>query len=558
MEDRAAGDLVGDVHGRSRRRLLVLLLVVLPRHAHGDEGPHAGRAQEGLRRHSTRVAVYLRMASRRRSSPPEPPVFASAETLKAAAGPAAAGGAGPGAGRRRRRTGAGEITTGAIRIDRRVVLTGRARRGASIGGGAGSVVTVTAPDVTMRGLTIRGSGRDLQAMDSGVFLEKTAERALVEDNRIEGNLFGIYIHGAAGSRVERNIVEGMRGGRLNEAGNGVSLWNAPDVTIADNNFRYGRDGIFTISSRKDRVRQQPLRARAVCGPLHVHQRQRSQRQHLGRQPWRLRHHVFQPPGDPRQYLGPRPRLRPAVQLRQLCRDRRQLGGGRFARQHRRRSGTKARTKIAAWCRNPSLRRRRFAADPRNASSSTTPTTTRFRDNWFERCGIGVHFTAGSEGNEITGNAFVGNRNQVKYVGTRDLDWSKGGRGNYWSDNPAFDLNGDGIADTAYRPNDLVDQVLWTAPQAKVLINSPAVQVLRWAQAQFPGALSRRGRRQPSADRAATETISRPEPAMTATVYRRRRREKLSARCGRCATSRSSSVRAGSARWSATTAPARPR
>ena len=29
-----------------------------------------------------------------------------------------------------------------------------------------------------------------------------------------------------------------------------------------------------------------------------------------------------------------------------------------------------------------------------------------------------------------------------------------GRGNYWSDNPAFDLNGDGMADSPYRPNDL--------------------------------------------------------------------------------------------------------
>ena len=28
-------------------------------------------------------------------------------------------------------------------------------------------------------------------------------------------------------------------------------------------------------------------------------------------------------------------------------------------------------------------------------------------------------------------------------------------------------------------------MLWTAPAAKILINSPAVQVLRWAQAQFP-------------------------------------------------------------------------
>ncbi len=32
--------------------------------------------------------------------------------------------------------------------------------------------------------------------------------------------------------------------------------------------------------------------------------------------------------------------------------------------------------------------------------------------------------------------------------------------------PAFDLDGDGIADTAYRPNDLIDQVLWTQPAAR--------------------------------------------------------------------------------------------
>ena len=73
---------------------------------------------------------------------------------------------------------------------------------------------------------------------------------------------------------------------------------------------------------------------------------------------------------------------------------------------------------------------------------------------------------------------------MKYVGTRDLDWSKGGRGNYWSDNPAFDLNGDGIADTAYRPNDLVDRVLWTAPSAKVPDQQPRGSGAA-PQAQFP-------------------------------------------------------------------------
>jgi nitrous oxidase accessory protein len=110
---------------------------------------------------------------------------------------------------------------------------------------------------------------------------------------------------------------------------------------------------------------------------------------------------------------------------------------------------------------------------------------RFTGNWFEGCQIGIHFTAGSERNEISSNAFVNNRTQVMYVGTRLLDWSVRGRGNYYTDNPAFDLNGDGIADTAYRPNDLMDQVIWRAPSAKLLLNSPAVQVVRWAQSQFP-------------------------------------------------------------------------
>jgi nitrous oxidase accessory protein len=61
-----------------------------------------------------------------------------------------------------------------------------------------------------------------------------------------------------------------------------------------------------------------------------------------------------------------------------------------------------------------------------------------------------------------------------------------GRGNFWSDHPAFDLNGDGIADSVYRPNDLMDQILWSQPAAALLTGSPAVQLVRWSQQRFPG------------------------------------------------------------------------
>jgi nitrous oxidase accessory protein len=370
---------------------------------------------------------------------------------------------------------------GAIRIARRVVLSGRP--GATVvGDGSGTVIRVTVPEVTVRGLTIRGSGQNLQTMDSGVFLEKQAERALIENNRLEGNLFGVYVHGAAGSRVERNVVEGLRNVRLNEAGNGVSVWNAPDVTIAENSFRYGRDGIFSISSLKDRfINNRFEHVRFAVHYMYTNDSEVSGNVSIG-------NHA----GFAIMYSN---RLKIRGNISDRDRDYgllfnyanyaviegNRVTGGRLDQVG---SGDEAADDEKGML--PAARSAEAAADgPAKCVFIYNANHNKFRDNWFEHCGIGVHFTAGSEGNEITGNAFVGNRNQVKYVGTRDLDWSKGGRGNYWSDNPAFDLDGDGIADTAYRPNDLVDRVLWTAPSAKVLINSPAVQVLRWAQNQFP-------------------------------------------------------------------------
>jgi nitrous oxidase accessory protein len=70
------------------------------------------------------------------------------------------------------------------------------------------------------------------------------------------------------------------------------------------------------------------------------------------------------------------------------------------------------------------------------------------------------------------------------VGSRDHVWS----GNYWSDHSAYDINGDGRADQAFRPNDAMDQILWTQPSARLLLGSPAIQLIRWAQKEFPAML----------------------------------------------------------------------
>ena len=379
---------------------------------------------------------------------------------------------------------------GPIKINRRITLTGQA--GALVNGsGHGSVITVAAPGAVVRGLTIRGSGKDLDTMDAGVFVERTATGAIVEGNRIEGNLYGIYLHGAADSVARGNEIIGLRLTRTNEAGNGISVWNAPGAKIVGNDVRFGRDGIFVVTSRKNFINDNRFRdLRFAVHYMYTHDSEITGNVSIGNtvgfalmysQDLTVRDNVSEQDRDHGFLFNYANRSRIAQNTVRggLLPSERWLTSSSADREH---------APASVEDEKPAATSGDYRPAPGKCVFIYNANNNRFENNWFEGCEIGIHFTAGSERNEITGNAFIGNRNQVKYVGTRFLDWSRNGRGNYWSDNPGFDLNGDGIADTAYRPNDLVDKVLWMAPQAKVLMNSPAVQAIRWAQAQFPALL----------------------------------------------------------------------
>ncbi len=379
---------------------------------------------------------------------------------------------------------------GPVRLTHRVTLSGT--NGVVISGsGKGSVITVAAPGAVVRGLEVRGSGRSLETMDSGIFVEQSARGAVVEENHLEDNLFGMYLHGAPDAIVRHNVVIGLRQAHNSETGNGITVWNAPGAKVLDNDFRYGRDGIFAITSRNNvvngnhfsdlrfAVHYMYTNGGEISGNV-------SKGNLIGYALMFSNHLVI------RDNVSDHDRDRGILFNSTNYAD---ISGNTVigGRQPAERWATSDNHVVEEGvpqteAAGPSASARSQRIGPEKCVFIYNTNKNRIERNRFEGCEIGVHFTAGSEGNDIIGNAFVNNASQVKYVGTRHLDWSKDGRGNYWSDDPAFDLNGDGVADTAYRPNDLVDRVLWTAPAAKVLINSPAVQVIRWAQAQFPALL----------------------------------------------------------------------
>jgi nitrous oxidase accessory protein len=378
---------------------------------------------------------------------------------------------------------------GPLHIDHRITLSGAA--GAAVAGsGTGSVITVSAPDTVVRGLEVRGSGRSLETMDSGIFVEQSASGTLIEDNHIEDNLFGMYFHGSPDAVARHNTVVGLRQARNSETGNGITVWNAPGAKVLDNDFRYGRDGIFAITSRNNVFSGNHFQdLRFAVHYMYTNDGEItnnvSKGNIIGYALMFSKHLLVQ--GNVSDHDRDRGILFNSTNMSEISGNT-VVGGPQSAERWATSDNRVVEEGVPQTEAAPSVPVRSRRIGPEKCAFIYNTNKNRIEHNRFEGCEIGVHFTAGSEGNEITGNAFVNNASQVKYVGTRHLDWSKGGRGNYWSDNPAFDLNGDGIADTAYRPNDLVDRVVWTAPAAKVLINSPAVQVIRWAQAQFPALL----------------------------------------------------------------------
>lgn len=344
--------------------------------------------------------------------------------------------------------------SGNLVIDKSLTLEGPQDRSAIIlGERTGRSVWVTAADVTIRNLTVKNSGLSLSEMDAGIFLDKTAHKALIEHNNVLDNLVGVHVWGPQEAVVRGNHIVGNTELRVAERGNGVTLWNSPGTQIVGNDISQGRDGVFVNTSSKN-----------IFKGNYFHDLRYAL------------HYMYANDSEVIDNVSKDNDIAYAIMFshRLVIKDNISIAS--------RDQG------LMLNYANDSLITGNVVVGGEKCVFLYNANKNQFTGNYFQDCDMGIHFTAGSEGNNITGNAFVNNQNQVKYVGTRSLDWSHDGRGNYWSDNTAFDLDGDGIADTAYRPNDIIDQVLWRAPAARVLLNSPAISVVRWAQSQFPAIL----------------------------------------------------------------------
>lgn len=323
------------------------------------------------------------------------------------------------------------------------------------GGGRATVIAVGAPDVTVRGLTIRGSGLSLDQENSGIAADD-APRLRVLDNRLEGVLFGIYLRRSPGATVEGNHILGAALDAPRR-GDAIRVWYSDDVTLRDNEITGARDVVLWYSKRLEvlgnrvtggryglhfmycddaAIRGNLLQGNSVGAFLMYSRR------------LRLAHNTIAGNHGPSGYGVGLKDMDDAELLDN------QLVGNR----------------VGVYLDN----------SPRDQGS-----TTLLVGNLLAANDIGISLLPNVERATFEGNSLVENRQQVEIAGGGGDPAANLWRGNHWSDYVGFDADSDGRGDLPYRSERLFEDLADRHPALRLFVASPATRALDLASRAFP-------------------------------------------------------------------------
>ncbi|MBR9871867.1 MAG: nitrous oxide reductase family maturation protein NosD [Gammaproteobacteria bacterium] len=332
------------------------------------------------------------------------------------------------------------------------------------GGGQGNAVDILVEKVTFSGCTVKNWGRDLNQLDAGIFVAREARGSVVADNRLQGPAFGVWLDATPDVTVRNNHIRGEVSIRSQDRGNGIHLFNTTGALIEGNDISQTRDAIYIETANKNEIRNNVM-TDLRYGIHYMYSM----------------HNLLE--GNVTRGTRTGYALMQSKYLKVI--NNRSENDENYGILMNFITNSTLRGNVVIGVSEGQVGQVMISGGEGKAVFIYNSLYNVFEGNLFADSNIGIHLTAGSEENEVFNNAFVNNERQVKYVATRTQSWAKDGRGNFWSDYLGWDRDQDGLGDVPYEPNDNVDRLLWKYPEAKVLMFSPSVDVLRWVQDAFP-------------------------------------------------------------------------
>lgn len=327
------------------------------------------------------------------------------------------------------------------------------------GGGSGTVIKIEAPDVTIRGFVITGSGQSLQQENSGIAVE--APGAVIEGNRMNDTLFGVYLRKADGGIIRDNVIS-SKDLDVPRRGDPIRVWFSNGVTVENNEISKGRDVVLWYSENltvrgnqvtdgryglhfmycDDAIIENNLLSDNSVGTFLMYSRR-----------LQLLNNTITGNRGPSGFGVGLKDMDDAVIVNNLFLDNR----------------------IGAHLDN----------SPRERGS-----IGHFEGNVFAYNDIGVNLMPSVRNNVFTGNSFVDNEQQVGIAGgsggrVSENEWTQNGRGNYWSDYVGYDGDADGLGDVAYKSERLFENLMDQNSSLRLFIYSPVEQAIDFAARAVP-------------------------------------------------------------------------
>jgi nitrous oxidase accessory protein len=343
-----------------------------------------------------------------------------------------------------------------LRIHKPITLVGVGRPIID-GGGSGDIVEISAPDVTLRGFTIRNTGIDLDNENAAV--RAIAPRAVVEDCILENILFGIDLREAPGSILRGNSIGG-KDLDIARRGDGLRLWRSDNTLIENNRIHDGRDAILWYSRN--------ITVRGNTGE-------------------RCRYglHLMFSDGvtiEANTFTGN------SVGVYLMYSKQVRLTGNRLIR-NRGPSGYGIGLKETDQftIENNILAGNRVGVyyDGSPFTSAGPADTTR---NTLAANDVGLMLLPSVRGNTIHENNFIDNIDQVSIGGRGELKGNQfwqGERGNYWTDYTGYDANADGVGDFVHESYTLFESMMEREPRLRLFLFSPAQQAIEFVGRALP-------------------------------------------------------------------------
>ena len=335
-----------------------------------------------------------------------------------------------------------------LTVERPITLLGEP--GAILdGSGEHPVLLIRASHVTVQGLTLRHTGFSGIDDRAAIRVVEASDCRLI-DNRIEAAFFGIYLARVTGCDIRGNVISGTSGGEM-DAGNGIHLWYARDVSVSGNTIQHHRDGIYFEFTHGGLVEDNVSQLNARYGL----------------------HFMF---SDSCRYLR-NTFVRNGAGIAVMYTKHVEILDNLFADAR----GSAAYGLLLKAISDSRIERNTFRGNS-VALHLEDANRNQVSGNRFERNGWALRLMANADDNTVTRNSFIANAFDVVANGDRN---STRMSGNYWDAYRGYDLNRDGIGDVPHHPVRFFALIVENNPPLLLLLRSFLLDVLDLAERVLP-------------------------------------------------------------------------